>query len=244
MKFEIVREQHCLEILHARSATELSRFLGRSVNLLGFDSFGATVITDHSSGFTEFQSLTNASAAYLEDFRDLDSAKLDPVSQHCKRSAMPIAWDQALYVDAHRANFWDHQAAFGLKSGISIAFHLPRGRHFLFGVSSDNHTCGNERQRRELASEIRTLGTYAQASAFDICIPYPRSTDGTQLANGELEVIRWSLDGLCNWEIGRAMNISETEVQLRLRRVIIKLGCTNRYEACLRAIRLGLVECE
>ncbi len=244
MKVETQYERRCIEILHSKSATEFAGLVGRFVNSLGFDSFGTTVITDHSNGMTEFQSLTNASAAYLEDFQDLDSAKLDPVSQHCKRSSLPVVWDQDFYVAKNRADFWDHQATFGLKTGISAAWHLPHGRHFLFGVSLDQRACGDNRRKRELASEIGILGAYAQAAAFDICIPYPKGPDSTTIATAELDVLRWGLDGLCNWEIGRAMNISETEVMLRFHRVIAKLGCSNRYEACLRAIRLGLVHCD
>ena len=244
MKPETLHERRCLEILHSESVAEFSKLLGRFTNSVGFDSFGTTVITDHSSGMTEFQSLTNASSAYLEDFQDLASAKFDPVSQHCKRSSLPIIWDQRFYVAADRGDFWEHQAAFGLKTGISIAWHLPHGRHFLFGVSLDQENCGNERRTRELASELSILGSYAQAAAFDICIPYERSTDNLKIAKSELDVLRWGLDGLCNWEIGRTMGISETEVALRFHRVIAKLGCANRYEACLRAIRLGLVHCD
>ena len=52
------------------------------------------------------------------------------------------------------------------------------------------------------------------------------------------------MDGLSDWEVGQAMGISETEVLLRLRRTSTKLGCSTRYEAALRALSLGLVECD
>jgi len=243
MIFETQHERRCLEILHSKSPKDYKKLLGEFVNSLGFDTFGSTVITDHSSGLTEFQSLTNAPTEYLSDFQDLSGAKLDPVSQHCKRSSMPIAWNQEVYVAANRSDFWEHQAPFGFQSGISVALHLPHGRHFLFGVSLDQRSCGNERRTRELCMEVTTLAAYAQAAAFDLCLPYPRERSETRLAKGELDVLRWGLDGLCNWEVGREMGISEMEVKLRFRRAIAKLGCANRYEACLQAIRLGLLDC-
>jgi len=244
MIIETQHDRRCLEILHSNTPYEYKKLVGQFVNTLGFDTFGCTVITDHSAGLTEFQSLTNAPPEYLSDFQDLVGAKLDPVSQHCKRSSSPIAWNQDVYVAADRGDFWEHQAPFGFKSGISIALHLPHGRHFLFGVSLNQRSCGNERRVRELSAEVRLLAAYAQAAAFDLCIPYPREKRGMTLAKGELEVLRWGLDGLCNWEVGREMGISETEVKLRFRRAIAKLGCATRYEACIRAIRLGLLDCE
>ena len=61
--------------------------------------------------------------------------------------------------------------------------------------------------------------------------------------SARLDALRRSIDGLSNWEVGQAMGISETEVLLRLRRATTKLGCATKYEAALRAIKLGLVDC-
>jgi len=173
----------------------------------------------------------------------MESAKLDPVSQHCKNFSTPIVWDQAVYVKQGRADFWEHQASFGYRSGISVALHLPRGRHFMFGVDCDRESCIPKGQTQNLLSDICHFAAHSQAAAFDLCLPYPQ-TDGAVLADGELDALRRSMDGLTNWEVGQAMGISETEVLLRLRRSMRKLGCSNKYEAALRAIRLGLVDCD
>jgi len=233
-----------LEVLHAKSVKEFSQRIENFVHFVGLATVGATVITEHSTGLTEFQSVTNLPAEYLSDFRDLDAAKLDPVSQHCKRSSRPVIWDQAFYVSNGRADFWEKQARFGLQCGISLAFHLPRGRHFLFGVDCSKRTCGDARKAKELAVDVHEFASYAQAAAFDLCIPYEKGSDHTKLAKSELDALRWSIDGLSNWEVGHEMGISETEVLLRLRRAMSKLGCANKYEAALRAIRLGIVACE
>ncbi len=235
--------RRCLEVLHARSVKEFSQRLVAFIHSVGLGTVGATVITDHSLGLTEFQSVTNAPEGYLADFQDLSQARLDPVSQHCKHSYMPIVWDQDLYVANGRADFWEHQAAFGIQSGISVALHLPRGRHFLFGVDCHRKKCGSERESRALAADIHVFAGYAQAAAFDLCTPYEHGSDNSKLAKGELDALRWSMDGLSNWEVGREMGLSETEVMLRLRRSMTKLGCANKYELALRAIRLGLVNC-
>ena len=50
------------------------------------------------------------------------------------------------------------------------------------------------------------------------------------------------MDGLTSWEIGKRMDLSERDVALRLQRVMRKLGCGTKYEAVLRAIKLGLIE--
>jgi len=159
--------QRCLDILHSRSVKEFSRNVADAVQSLGMTTVGVSVITEHSPGMTEFRTMTNAPEGYVSDFEDLELAKLDPVSQHCKHSSEPIVWDQKLY-----------------------------------------------------------------------------AMDGSRLASAELDALQWSIDGLTDAEVGEKMNISATEALLRLRRAMAKLGCASKYEAGLRAIRLGLISCD
>jgi DNA-binding CsgD family transcriptional regulator len=193
---------------------------------------------------TEFRTISNVPEGYVSDFENLELAKLDPVSQHCKYSSEPIVWDQKFYATRGRGDFWETQAGFGLKSGISVALHLPHGRHFLFGADCGERTCGTPQRIRVLVSDLMLVSAYAQAAAFDLCLPYQGAHDALRLASAEIEALRWSIDGLTNGQVGQKMGISPTEALLRLRRAMAKLGCASKYEAGLRAIRLGLISCE
>ncbi len=235
--------RQCLEVLHAKTVKDFVRISGEFAESMGFHTMAAMVVTDHSPHLSEFQTVTNAPPDYLPTFEDVDSARLDPVSQYCKKFSSPIVWNQNTYVAAGRADFWEHQAAFGLQSGICVAFHLPRGKHFMFGLTSDKRDCGARKAILGLTLDVKTFAAYAQAAAFDHCAPYIRSSDEKILAASELDALRRSMDGLSDWEVGCAMGISETDVLLRLRRATEKLGCSTKYEAALRAIRLGLVAC-
>ena len=235
--------RQCLEVLHAKTVKDFVRIAAEFGRSTGFHTMGSVVITEHSPGLSEFQSATNAPPDWLPEFQDLALARLDPVLQHCKRSSSPIIWDQTYYVAAGQADLWDHQAAYGYKSGIGVAIHLPRGRHFLFGFDSDQRSCTTRTAKLGLALDFQTFVSYAQAAAFDLCIPYAGSHHMDTLAQGELEALRRSMDGLSDWEVGTAMGISEKEVLLRLRRAVTKLGCSTKYEAAIRAIRIGLVTC-
>ncbi len=241
---ETLLNRQCIEMLHADSVKEFLRIGADFVRSIGFHTIAATVVTDHGSSLTEFQSITNAPLAYMPAFEDMASAKLDPVSQHCKQYSSAIVWDQSLYAAAGRGDFWEHQAAFGYLSGISLAFHLPHGRHFMFGIDSDQRVCAPRRELQPLLGDLREFAAHAQAAAFDLCLPYPRGSGVHQIPYSELDALRWSMDGLSDWEVGQSMAISETEVMLRIRRVIEKFGCRNKYEAGLRAIKLGLVHCD
>jgi len=236
--------QRCLDILHSSSVKEFSKNVADAIQSLGMTTIGVSVITEHAPGITEFKTLTNAPDGYVSDFENLELAKLDPVSQHCKHSSEPVVWDQKFYASRGRGDFWENQAAFGLKSGVSVALHLPRGRHFLFGADCSERTCGTPQRIRVLVSDLLLVAAYAQAAAFDLCLPYEGAADTARLAPAELEALRWSTDGLTNAQVGQKLGISATEAMLRLHRTMAKLGCGSKYEAGLRAIRLGLISCD
>ena len=234
----------CLEVLHAKTVKDFVRMSAEFGRTMGFHTMGAVVVTDHSPNFSEFQSVTNAPPDWMPAFEDANSAKLDPVLQHCKRSSSPIVWDRSTYVTAGQADLWDHQASFGYKSGIGVAIHLPRGKHFLFGFDSNERNCVSRKAMLGVTLDFLMFASYAQAAAFDLCIPYERVCSESILERGELDALQRSVDGFSDWEIGNAMGISEKEVLLRLQRGMRKLGSTTRYEAALSAIRLGLVTCD
>ena len=240
--------RQCLEVLHSSSVKGLVRASSELGQSMGFQTMAAMIVTDHSPTLKEFQCVTSAPPEYIPTFEDKDAAKRDPVSQHCKLSALPTVWDQNYYVAAGRGDYWEQQAPFGMRSGIAVAFHLPRGRHFMFGLNSDQQSCGERRRHLGMTLDVKLFASYAQAAAFDLCMPYAVSTqtgakEEARLPVGELDALRRAVDGLSDWAIGQAMGISETEVLLRIRRATQRLGCVTRYEAALRAIRLGLVSC-
>jgi DNA-binding CsgD family transcriptional regulator len=237
-------DQHCADVLHAKSVKDLLRKMVAFSEDRGFRSISATVITDHSPTLREYQSITNAPADYMPEFEDIGAARVDPVSQHAAVSSTPLVWDQRTYVDGGQAGLWERQAPSGYHSGIVVAFHLPRGRHFLFGPDCDRPACARPHEVKRLVEDVLQFAAHAQAAAFELCCHIdPPDHELPRPTPGELEALRWSMDGMTRWEIGRKMGLSERHVALRLQRAMRKLDCASTYEAVLRAIKLGLIEC-
>jgi DNA-binding CsgD family transcriptional regulator len=238
-------DRHCSEVLHAKSAKDLLRKMVSFSEDRGFWSVSATVVTDHSPTLREYQYITNAPADYMPEFEDMEAAHVDPVSQHAAVSSTPLVWDRSTYVNGGQASLWERQAPRGYRSGIVVCFHLPRGRHFLFGPDNDQPVCGTPAQVKRLVEDVQLFASHAQAAAFELCLHIdPPEHDRPNATPRELEALRWSMDGMTRWDVGRKMGLSERDVALRLQRVMRKLGCSSTYEAVLRAIKLGLIECD
>jgi DNA-binding CsgD family transcriptional regulator len=193
---------------------------------------------------TEFQTVTNAPEAFLDEFHDQEHARLDPVNKHCAVSYSPIVWDRRTYTGNDTEELWELQAPFGYRSGIAVAMHLGRGQHFMFGANWAKDRCENVPNFKVIAEDLLAFAEHAQASAFELCKPTTLDLNSPRgLTARELETLRWSMDGLTSWEVADRMSISERHATLLTRRAMAKLGCTSKYEASLRAIRLGLIGC-
>ena len=240
-----LHEKRCLDVLHATSVREFKRQIISFVQELGFSTFGTMVVTDHSPTLREIHLLQNAPEAYVETFRDRKMTIIDPVLQHCKHSNSPIIWDRRDYASAALRPLWEGQEPFGYRSGLAIGMHFPRGKHFVFGVNWDADRCDAVPHFKAIAEDLIAFAQHAQAAAFELALPTkPDHSNAWSVAKAELEALRWSMDGLTTWETANRMSISERHVTLLIRSVLAKLGCSSRYQAGLRAIRLGLIQCK
>ncbi len=235
-------DQQCNDVLHSRTLSELLRKMVAFSEDRGFGRVSATMITEHSPTLKEYRFLTNADSDYMPEFEDMDAARVDPVSQHASTRSDPLVWNQSTYVACGQGALWERQAPWGYRSGLVLAFHLPRGRHFLFGPDSDQPTCVTRAQTSVVLEDFHHFAAHAQAAAFELFQDYdPPAHDLDHPTRGELEALRWTMDGLTDGEIGRKLALSEHDVKLRLQRVMRKLGCGTKYEAVLKGIRRGLI---
>ena len=240
-----LHEKRCLDVLHASSVKDFKRQIVAFVQGLGFSTFGAMVVTGHSPTLREFQVLNNAPEAYLEEFRDRRHTIIDPVLQHCKYSSSPFVWDRRNYSNSRTSRLWDGQEPYGYRSGLAIGMHFARGKHFVFGVNWARDRCEHVPHFKAIAEDLLSFAEHAQAAAFELTLPSRLDSNNSwALASTDLEALRWTMDGMTSWEVADRMSVSERHVTLMLRRAMQKLGCSSKYETGLRAIRLGLIECD
>jgi DNA-binding CsgD family transcriptional regulator len=232
-----------LAVLEARTLAEFSSQVVRFAEGLDFKYVNTLVVTDHLNGPSDFQTVDNTPAAYLDAYEDQAESQRDPVMQHCKRAAVPIIWDQETYVSQGAGDFWERQAKFGYATGIAMALHLPGGRHFFLGVDRDRPLSKNVRTMTRIVADLQLFAVHAQEAAFRIFPPRPpKSVDGPALTPRELEALRWTMEGKTAWEVGAIMNISERTAVLHLQNSMHKLSCINKHQAVLKALRFGLLK--
>jgi len=229
------------EVLKSRNRDEFAGELVGFTRRLGFETVSATLVIDHMLGEAEFITVDNTPREYKESFQNPTNGRRDPVMQHCKRQSVPIIWDQTTYVSCGVGELWEEGARFGISNGICLALHMPEGRHFILGVERDRPVPVDAVELTRVVADLQLFAVYAQDAALRILVPGRADPSLPSLSPRELESLRWTMEGKTAWEVGNLLGISERTAALHVNNASHKLGCVNKHQAVLKALRLGLL---
>jgi DNA-binding CsgD family transcriptional regulator len=228
-------------VMQANNRDEFRDEIVRFAHGLGFETVSAITVVDHGLNNSDFIVVDNTPADYVEPSNDRGSYKRDPVMQHCRRQSVPIVWDQGTYLDHNAVDLWEQMAGFGYHTGIAMALHLPEGRHFQFGVDRDQALPADKRELQRIVADLQLFAVHAQDAALRLFLPLALQPERPALTPRELEALRWTMEGKTAWEVGAILGISERTAVLHVNNAMHKLGCVNKHQAVLKALRLGLI---
>jgi DNA-binding CsgD family transcriptional regulator len=228
-------------VLQARDRDEFRDEVVRFGRALGFETVSAVAVIDHGIGRSEFVVVDNTPQEFLGVFNDPNAMRRDPVMQHCKRQSLPIIWDQATYTSQGQGELWEEQARYGYQTGIAMALHLPEGRHFMLGVDRDRALPSDRHELTRVVADLQLFAVHALDAAMRVLLPSDRAAEAPSLTPRELEALRWTMDGKTAWEVGSILGITERTAVLHVNNAMRKLGCVNKHQAVLKALRMGLI---
>ncbi len=229
-------------VLQARNRDEFRDEVVRFTQQLGFETVSAVTMVDRGLGKSDLVMVDNTPTNYVEPYVDAASGKLDPVLQHCKRQTVPIIWNQNTYVENGVGELWEQQAQFGYRTGSAMALHLPEGKHFLLGVDRDRPLPTDPQELQRLVADLQLFAVHAQEAAIRLLVPPAQQPERPALTPRQLEALRWTMEGKTAWEVGAVLGISERTAVLHINNAMHKLGCVNKHQAVLKALRLGLID--
>lgn len=231
-----------LSVMQADSEAVFRQEVVRFANELGFSYVSAMMVIDQSLTHSDFFTIDNTPAGYREGFQNHQIWRRDPVMQHCKRGTVPILWDQATYVRNGVEEIWEEQAAFGYRTGVALAMHMPQGRHFMLGVDRNEALPSEPSTLTRIVADLQLFAVHAQDAALRLFVPPGFiAAERPKLTPRELEALRWTMEGKTAWEVGTILGISERTAVLHLQNAMHKLDASNKHQAVLKALRLGLI---
>ena len=112
----------------------------------------------------------------------------------------------------------------------------------MLGVERDQQVPSDPMELTRVVADLQLLTVYAQEAAMRIFVPpMPDKSMVANLTPRELESLRWTMEGKTAWEVGNILGISERTAVLHVNNAMHKLGCVNKHQAVLKALRLGLL---
>lgn len=172
----------------------------------------------------------------------LEDSLRDPVLRRLKQMSVPVIYDQTTYTSEGAGDLWETQAAFGFRTGVAVALHLPGNKHFLLGVDREEPLPDDEPRLVRLMADLQLLAVHAQEAAVRLLRPPAPEVEVPRLGQRELEILRWTMAGKSAWAVGQLLSISENTVNFHFRNIFRKLGTSSKHQSVLKAMHLGLLQ--
>jgi DNA-binding CsgD family transcriptional regulator len=238
-----MRHQDFIDISEAPDAITLERrLLSFAQNKLGFGMLSAALAVEQPGQEPVFVMIGNTPEGFAEASRATPNFQRDPVMNRMKTSTIPFTYDQLTYLNAGAIDLWDTASAFGYRTGIAMALHMPNGKHFLLGVDREEQLPTDDAQVIRLMSHLQLLAVFAQEAADRVLLHRAKRDAGViSLSPREREILQWTRGGKTAWEVAQFLNISERTVTWHIRNAIAKTGAANKHGAAAVAAQLGLL---
>lgn len=222
-----------------------------------FDSYGynfftyagvdADEIRDVTPGqrfLTDLIYLSNLKPAWVAHYLECDYAHADPVVRHCTDARLPLRWDEKFKANSRSAyetqmmeDAWEN----GLRRGVTIPVHGPRGELGIFSLNSDLSDAEFHKITDAKKFELQVLAYHFHDSIQRNLKPEKNATLPTPLTEREVEILKWTVSGKTAWEVGTILKISERTVNFHLHNVMEKFGVHNKTHAAAKAMHMGLL---
>lgn len=234
---------HFNSLLQAKNEAELILELVKYTAQVGFRTVSCVLVQDRSDNGALFYGADNMPSAYQESYCSAELGSQDPVMQHLKNSSLPVIWDQQAYIAKNAGDLHDHMDAHGIGTGIAGAAHLPNGLHFCLGVDRESSQPIRGNEVNHAAAQFQLMFVHAQDAAVRIMRPNvsPETAQRPPLTPREREALAWRMEGKTAWETGVILGVSESTVVKFLSAATQKLGCINKDQAVVTAMRLGIL---
>lgn len=238
----MISHQAYLDVATSRDEKTFEKRLVGFAEAMGFPLVSAVLVVDRPAAPSRFISVGNIPDAYKSSYGDPELSRRSPVMTRLKNLAHPFAYDQSLYVHDGAGHLWEHQAAFGYKTGIAMAMHMDNGRHFLLGVDREESLPTEDLALTRLMADLQLLGAFAQETAVRLLTPHSGPEEEVPLLSPrELEILRWTSAGKSAAVIGEILGIHRGTVNFHLQAASRKLAVATKHAAVSKAIRLGLI---
>ncbi|QOQ75256.1 LuxR family transcriptional regulator [Pseudomonas poae] len=204
---------------------------------LGFEYCSFTMSSQQSNHQTKPINLNNYPNEWNTLYNQAHFFDVDPVVAHCKRSVLPIVWEQKTFNAS--PDLWALAQSFGVHLGWPQAVHDFQG---VFSMLTLGRSTGKvtPEELYEKAGQVLWLCHAMHAVVAHKYADKPGITPPCKLTPRETDILRWSAMGKTASDIATILCLSERTVGFHISSCLRKLGVNNKIAAVLCASKAGL----
>ncbi len=164
---------------------------------------------------------------------------LDSTVREGTRNVNMIVWPDVDAAD--EPSLWADARDYGLAVGVAQSSWVSHGVFGLLTMSRSTDAL-TPAEIDLLTLQTNWLANISHALMSRILVPKLAPEAGVVLTAREREVLCWTGEGKTACEIGQILNISERTVNFHVNNILDKLAATNKVQAVVKAIAMGLIE--
>jgi DNA-binding CsgD family transcriptional regulator len=174
--------------------------------------------------------------AWQERYAQAGYLNIDPTVHHGIRSQVPLLWSDEVF--AQTPAFWEEARSYGLKVGWAQSSLDGVGVGGMLSLSRS----GEPLLMKELAAKEQRMRWLVHVSHLALArLLRDRLLDRSThtLTVRELEILKWTGDGLSAQDVAQVLNLSVNTVNFHVKNAVTKLQVANKTAAVVRAAMLG-----
>jgi LuxR family transcriptional regulator, quorum-sensing system regulator SolR len=176
-------------------------------------------------------------AGWMKHYQDSHFIDVDPTVREGMTSTGLIVWPEA---GASAPRLWTDARDFGLRVGVAHSSWAAHGVYGLLTMARSAETLTSA-EINMLTFKANWLANMSHALMSEFLVPKLAPEASVELTPRECEVLCWTGEGKTACEIGKILNISERTVNFHVNNVLLKLNATNKVQAVVKAIAMGLI---
>jgi DNA-binding CsgD family transcriptional regulator len=172
----------------------------------------------------------------------------DPVIARVYEERAPFVWADTIdgeKLSRKQMKLLEDASAIGIGNGLTIPLQSRSGEIASLSLIPGASLQAEDLHAPELLNRVHLMAEYLHGKAARIVIEEALTNSSKRrrslLSPREAEALTWVARGKSTWEISRILEISEKSVEFYLESCKHKLQATNRTQAVVKAIVLGLV---
>ncbi len=226
----------------AESEEKLIALMEHASGDLGFDRFAYCLLTHRDPEYAESHPAVahNFPGEWKDYYVEHNYQTKDPVVLLAPEIEGPFLWtalNDTYNLDTTQIKLMKQAAECGLKDGVGVPLHGPRGKVCLVTYAAGE---GHPDPGRELA-KLEVIGAQFHSAHGKVRHTESQQQTVVVLSARERECLQWIASGKSSWDIGVILNISENTVNFHIKNALHKLDANTRTLAVVKAIRYGLI---